>query len=77
MVSRIKRPNVLPFLGFVLTEPREYEEQDGVKRLLDIGVVFPWANASLWRWIRVKENINRCHLVRPVTPQAEKTPGGF
>ncbi|KAJ1305299.1 hypothetical protein OPQ81_000323 [Rhizoctonia solani] len=62
ILSRLKQPNVIPFLGFVLTEPREAEEQDGIKRLLDIGVVFPWVNFSLRRWMKSKDNINRCHL---------------
>ncbi|CAE6516359.1 unnamed protein product [Rhizoctonia solani] len=62
MVSRLNRPNVIPFLGFVLTEPREVEGRDGVKKLLDIGVVSPWVDFSLHRFMRTKENMNRCHF---------------
>ncbi|CAE6533876.1 unnamed protein product [Rhizoctonia solani] len=65
ITSRLQYLNVIPFLGFVLkpSEPREDAEQGSVKRLLDIGLVSPWVEFSLYRWIRSKENnINRCQL---------------
>ncbi|KAH7338152.1 kinase-like domain-containing protein [Rhizoctonia solani] len=62
MVSRLKGPNVIPFLGFVLTEPREEEGHDNAKQPLDIGVVSPWVDFSLHRWMRTKEDMNRCQL---------------
>ncbi|CAE6522922.1 unnamed protein product [Rhizoctonia solani] len=62
IVSRLQHLNVISFLGFVLTEPRQDEEQDGVKRLQSIGLVSPWVELNLRQWMQSKENIDRCRM---------------
>ncbi|KAL5633995.1 hypothetical protein ACGC1H_005991 [Rhizoctonia solani] len=59
IASRLQHLNVIPFLGFVLTKPRE---QDDVRRLPSVGLVSPWVEYSLHQWIKSKENVNRCQL---------------
>ncbi|KAF8747555.1 MAP kinase kinase kinase, partial [Rhizoctonia solani] len=67
VVSKLEHSNILPCLGYIVTEPRGSASYDRVPWGQQIiGVVYPWINLNLRDYLKLRPKANRAHLCNQV-----------
>ncbi|CAE6383425.1 unnamed protein product [Rhizoctonia solani] len=67
VVSKLEHPNVLPCLGYILTEPRGSASYDRSPRTQQIiGIVYPWMDLNLRDYLKLRPEANRASLCNQI-----------
>ncbi|CAE6507525.1 unnamed protein product [Rhizoctonia solani] len=67
VVSKLEHPNVLPYLGYIVTELRGSAPYDRLSKSQPmIGIVYPWVDLNLRDYLKLRPNANRAYLCNQV-----------
>ncbi|CAE7195130.1 unnamed protein product, partial [Rhizoctonia solani] len=67
VVSKLEHPNILPCLGYIVTELRgsaSYDKPSRDQRM--ISIVYPWVDLNLRDYLKFRPNANRAYLCNQV-----------
>ncbi|CAE6522946.1 unnamed protein product [Rhizoctonia solani] len=66
VVSRLAHPNVLPCLGYIVTELRGPSSYHRLSDQRMIGIVYPWIDLNLREYLRLRPNADRAYVCNQV-----------
>ncbi|CAE6457797.1 unnamed protein product [Rhizoctonia solani] len=67
IVSKLEHPNILPCLGYIVSDPRGAAADDisPVNRRI-IAIVYPWMDHSLRDYLKLRPNANRAYICNQI-----------
>ncbi|KAG8727909.1 hypothetical protein FRC11_012199 [Ceratobasidium sp. 423] len=67
IVSKLEHPNILPCLGYIVSEPRGAAADDisPINQRI-IGIVYPWMDFNLRDYLRLQPNANRAYICNQI-----------
>ncbi|EUC67620.1 tyrosine kinase family catalytic domain protein [Rhizoctonia solani AG-3 Rhs1AP] len=66
VVSKLEHSNVLPCLGYIVTDLRRSSSYDRLPNQHIIGIVYPWIDLNLRDYLKLRPSANRAYLCNQV-----------